>query len=191
MRNNKAVVYCSSYDRGLEHLLDIWDDVIKEVPEATLHIYYGWQLFDKFNLNNPERMFWKSNILSKMNKPSIKHYGRIPQSQIIQHMENYGIWAYPCHFYEISCISAMKAQIAGCIPVTTNYAALESTVQYGVKVDGDIYDPKILEKYKQELISLLKDDLRQEKIRKEMMLWAKDYFSWKKVAETWHNLFKS
>ena len=46
MRNNKLCIYGSSYDRGLEHLLKLWPDVIKEVPNAQLRIFYGWILFD-------------------------------------------------------------------------------------------------------------------------------------------------
>ena len=84
----------------------------------------------------------------------------------------------------------MKSQICGCVPVCTNFAALETTVQYGAKVDGDIYDPEVLEKFKQELITMLKDEKKQEEIRKEMMPWAKDWFTWKRVAENWDKLFK-
>ena len=190
MRNNKAVIYTSSYDRGLEHLLRIWPDVKKEVPEAELHIYYGWSLFERFYKDNPERMAWMAEMNKMMEYDGVTHHGRVPQKQVIEEMEKCGVWSYPTHFYEISCITSMKAQIAGCVPVVTNYAALETTVQFGTKVDGDIYDPDILEKFKQELISMLKDDKRQEEIRKEMVPWAKEMFTWKKVAEQWSNLFK-
>ena len=169
MRNNKAVVYTSSYDRGLQFLLTIWPEVKKEVPEAELHIYYGWQLFERFYKDNPERMAWMNEMNKMMEYDGITHHGRVPQKEIIKEMEKYGIWAYPTPFYEISCITAMKSQICGCVPVCTNFAALETTVQYGAKVDGDIYDPEVLEKFKQELITMLKDEKKQEEIRKEIL----------------------
>ena len=45
-RNPYAVIYGSSYDRGLEQLLEMWGDVKKEVPQAELHVCYGWNTFD-------------------------------------------------------------------------------------------------------------------------------------------------
>lgn len=190
MRNNKWVIWQSSYDRGLSHLLEIWDDVVKEVPDAQLHIFYGWTLFERFYKDNPERMAWKAEMDRMMDKPSIVHHGRVPQKEMQSWIERCGIWAFPCHFYEISCISAMRSQIGGAIPVCTDFAALESTVQYGVKVSGDIYDPEVLEKFKQELIAMLKDENKQEEIRKEMIPWAKQMFTWTRVGEQWSNLFK-
>lgn len=184
------LIWTSSYDRGLEHLLKMWPDIKKEVPEAELHVYYGWQLFEKFYKNNPERMDWMARMNDMMKHDGIFHQGRVSQPEIHEIMKDMDIWAYPTHFGEISCITAMKAQILGCIPVVIEYAALETTVQHGVKVKGDIYDPKIKEEFKTELISLMKDKKRQKKIRDKMMPWAKEYFTWAKVAKEWSDEFK-
>jgi len=190
MNNPKKVIYTSSYDRGLEHLLKIWPDVVEAAPDAELHIYYGWFLFKKFYGDNPERMAWMDNMNKMMEHKGITHHGRVSQPEILERMSECGIWAYPTHFGEISCITAMKAQAVGCIPVVVPYAALETTVQYGIKVEGDIYDPAVKKKFTEELISLLKDEKRQEKIRKEMMPWSKEWFTWKRVAQQWSDLFK-
>jgi len=190
MRNNKKVCYTSSYDRGLEHLLKMWPDVKKVVPGAELFIAYGWQLFVKFYSNNPASMGWKTKMDELMSQPGITHLDRLPQDKLAEEMKTCGIWAYPAHFGEISCISAMKAQCYGAIPVVVNYAALQTTVQHGIKVDGDVYDKETQEKFKQELISLLKDDKRQEEIRKPMIKWAKETFSWDKVASEWTKEFR-
>lgn len=191
MRNNKTVVYGSSYDRGLEHLLKIWPEIKKEVPEAELKVFYGWVLFDRVYGNNAERQAWKEKINEMMKADGIMHLGRISHEACVKEMETAGIWAYPTHFGEISCITAMRAQACGAVPVVINYAALEETVQYGVKIDGDIYESETLEAFKQELIKLLKDEERQEKIRKEMMPWAKDKYTWANVAKQWSDEFKS
>lgn len=191
MRNPKLVIYGSSYDRGLEHLLKIWPDVIKEVPEAQLEIFYGWDLFARFYANNPERMSWKDKMDKLMNQPGIIHLGRISHEACIKEHERAGIWAYPTHFGEISCITAMRAQVYGSIPVVIDYAALKETVQYGVKVDGDIYEQETKDKYTKELIALLKDEKRQEEIREPMMKWAKEKFAWSGVAKQWDSEFKN
>lgn len=190
MRNPKLMVYGSSYDRGLEHLLKIWPDVRKAVPDAELHVFYGWFLFAKYFADNPERMSWMEKMNKLMEQPGITHLGRISHEACIKEMENAGIWAYPTHFGEISCITAMRAQAYGAVPCVINYAALKETVQHGVKVEGDIYDKEVREEYTKQLIALLKDEKRQEEIRKHMMKWAKK-FSWANVALQWDKEFKS
>src|SRR3990167_2296102 len=105
MNKPNRVIYTSSYDRGLEHLLQIWGDVKKEVPEAELHIFYGWDLFSRFYKDNPERMEWKHRIDELMKQDGVTHHGRVSQPQIIEEMKKCGVWAYPTHFGEINCCS--------------------------------------------------------------------------------------
>lgn len=190
MRDTKTIVYGSSYDRGLEHLLKMWPEILKEVPDAKLRIFYGWTLFDRIMANNPERMAWKEKMQELMNQPGITHLGRISHGACAVEFENAGIWAYPTHFGEISCITAMRAQALGAIPVVINYAALEETVQHGIRVDGDIYEPEVREQYKQALITLLKEPA-SEKTREAMIIWAQSKFPWSKVAKQWTDEFKS
>ena len=190
-RDNKTLVYGSSYDRGLEHLLNMWPDVRKAVPEAKLRVFYGWTLFDVGYANNPERMAWKQKINDLMKQDGIIHLGRISHGAVRKEFETAGIWVYPTHFGEISCITGMKAQAFGAIPVVIDYAALVETVQHGVKVTGDIYDQETKDAYKKELVSLLNDPERQEKIRTTMIPWAREKFGWNLVAEQWDKEFKS
>lgn len=195
INNSKWCVWTSSYDRGLENLLNIWEDVIKEVPDAQLHIFYGWKLFSHFYRGNPERMAWMRKMEDLMQQKGITHHGRVGQPEMESWYKKCGIWAYPSHFYEINCISAIKAQLWGAVPVVTNHAALKETVQYGKKLDGEIMEnfalsPKLLKKYKEELILALKDEEWQKEQRKKMIPYAKDKYSWKEVAEFWNAEFK-
>jgi glycosyltransferase involved in cell wall biosynthesis len=189
VRDHKRLVWTSSYDRGLEHLLDIWPDVLAEVPDAKLDIYYGWNLFDSIHHNNPERKAWKHKVDQKMKQDGITHIGRVGQEEILEATYGAGIWAYPTHFYEISCITAMKCQAAGAIPVVTDYAALEETVQHGVKIDvseDDIYDDEIKKEFSTKLIEVLKmNEEDQKALREPMIEWARNKFSWKGIADQW------
>jgi FkbM family methyltransferase len=190
VRNAHRIIYGSSYDRGLEHLLKMWPDIRKEVPDAELRVFYGWNLFDLGYSDNPERMAWKEKINGLMNQEGITHLGRISHDMVTLETKEAGIWAYPTHFGEISCITAMRAQVYGAIPVVVDYGAVHETVQHGIKVKGDIYDPETKEAFKTELIKLLKDEKRQEEIREPMMKWAKEQFAWSKVAKQWSDEFK-
>ncbi len=188
-RDPHLIVYGSSYDRGLEHLLKMWPDIKQAVPDARLRVFYGWDLFDVGYHDNPERMSWKDKINKLMEQDGITHLGRIGHQAVNKEFERAGVWAYPTHFGEISCITAMKAQAYGAVPCVVNYAALDETVQFGVKVKGDIYDQETKDLYKNSLIALLNDQKYQEDVRREMMPWARDRFAWQKVAIQWNAEF--
>lgn len=187
-RQPHSIIWTSSYDRGLIYLLNMWPHIRKEVPDATLHIYYGWDLFDYAHRDNPERMKWKGAMNELMLQEGIIHHGRVGHSEIIKATAQADVWAYPTDFQEISCISAMKAQAAGAFPVVTDYAALKETVKYGIKVAVDITDQEGQEEYKQQLISTLNGSALIS--REEMMEWAQTTFSWDLVADSWVELFK-
>ncbi len=189
MRNLKKIIYTSSYDRGLQHLLEMWPDIRKEVPDAELECFYGWQLFDKFYSGNPASMAWKAKMVEMMGQEGIVKHGRLTQPELEEEMKTCGIWAYPTHFGEINCISAIKAQAFGCEPVVINYAALQETVRYGRKVEGDIYDDETKEEYKKQLIDALKNPMSEED-RNMMMADIIIKYGWEKVAKDWDKEFK-
>lgn len=190
MRNLKRVIYTSSYDRGLQHLLEMWPDIKKAVPDAELRCFYGWQLFEKFYHDNASSMSWMNKMKEMMTYDGITDHGRVPQDELKDFMLTCGIWAYPTHFGEISCISAMKAQAYGCEPVVVNYAALRETVQYGRKIDGDVYDEETKEEFEKQLIDALLNPMSEDK-REEMMKWAEENYSWSKIASGWGAEFKA
>lgn len=193
-RNPKRVIWMSSHVRGLELLYDIWPDVKKAVPDATLDIYYGWESFINVQKDNPERMNWMSYMQKREKElEGVTDHGKIGQDQIVQEIFRSGVWAYPCPFSEIYCITAVKAQAGGAVPVSSNFAALDETVQFGTKipmkaqaeeVPAGHWDRKDIESYKQALIEMLQKPKLQEKIRPEMMKWART-LSWAKTAKQW------
>ncbi len=196
-RAHHQVVYTSSYDRGLEHLLDIWPEVVKEVPDARLLIAYGWDLFDRIRGGDKEKVAWKEKMLEKMAHPSINELGRLSHKDVATLMKSSDVFAYPCHFAEIFCIAAAKAQMAGAIPVvTTSDSCLRETVGIGLQISGTLDESKqlepgaatpdeVLEKYKTELIKFLKDDKLRADVRETAMRYARETFSWQKVAGKW------
>ncbi len=123
--------YFSSYDRGLECLLDMWPKIRERVPDATLDIYYGWHSFDSFHHSNPVMMKWRYQMTRKLydlQSQGVTEHGRVDHQTLANAMKEIQVWAYPTEFTEINCITALKAQEAGMIPVTTACYALEETV---------------------------------------------------------------
>lgn len=181
------VIWTSSYDRGLQHLLEMWPDIKKEVPQAKLKIFYGWHLFDKVYYNNPERMSWRAKIEKMMTYDGITHGGRIVQGELEKEIKTSGIWAYPTDFYEINCISAIKAQAFGAVPVVIEYGALSETVQHGIQVQGEIWDKSTKEEYQRQLINMLQGNIEVD--RQKMMKSMKDQYTWKSVISSWKKEF--
>lgn len=179
----------SSYDRGLHFMLFMWPDVKAKFPEAELHIAYGWKLFDQFNKNNPERMAWKKSVESMMRQDGIVHHGRVGKEELTKIREECGIWVYPTDFPEINCITALEAQMAGCVPVTMDSFALKETVGSGIKVQGDIKDIKVQEIFLQGLLGLMGNKDRWESESARAWEFAKDY-TWDKIAKKWIDVFK-
>lgn len=188
--NPHRICYISSADRGLIYLLTNWKTVKTAVPDAELHIYYGFEMFDVVNKNNPERKKWKETVVELMKQDGIEFHGRVSHAKLHEEINKCGIWAYPTDFEEISCISAMKAQRLGAVPVVTDYAALSETVKNGLKVDVDIRDKAGQATYTQALIDLLLDPKKQSEIRDTMMPFAKTSFGWDRVATQWDALFR-
>jgi glycosyltransferase involved in cell wall biosynthesis len=196
-RNPHRIIFASSHVRGLIHILDMWPEIKREVPDAEFHFYYGRDSYVAVNKDNPERIDWLNNIESRMKElPDVYDHGKVSQKEIVEATMSSGIWAYPCPFPEISCITAMKSQAGGAIPVSSNFAALNETVQFGEKMhmedDKGVgqWDANIAREYKTRLIYMLKDTKKQDKIRKEMIPWAKQEFSWTNVAKQWIKEFE-
>jgi glycosyltransferase involved in cell wall biosynthesis len=183
-RNPHRMIYASSYDRGLQHLLEMWGDIRKEVPDAELHIFYGWNTYLEMMKQGRRPKEYYDEMCRMMKQDGVFEHGRIGQKKLVKEYFKSGVWAYPSHFEEISCIGAMRGQACGAIPVCTDYAALKETVQYGKKVDMDVKGDD-WSAYKKALIKALKTPEWQEKVRTEMMPWAMNNLGWDLVAKRW------
>ena len=93
-------------------------------------------------------MKWKWQIIRKMNEVGMENKNRLSHQDLAKLMQDTKVWAYPTEFTEIHCITALKAQEAGCIPVTTGCYALKETVGIDEEEVLDIYsNPKAQEKF--------------------------------------------
>lgn len=189
MRQHKLGYY-SSYDRGLEYLLFIWADIKKAVPDAELHICYGWKTFDALTMNNPERREWKSQMELLMSQEGIIHHGRLGKKELAQVRQSCGIWAYPTDFFEISCITAMEAQKDGLVPVTMNVGALKETVQSGFVLEGDIREEKVRDLYLKTILEVMTDEKLWKRESKKAKK-AGESFEWKTIAKKWTTSFET
>ena len=188
MVRHHKLFWGSSYDRGLDILLPMWSKIKGKHPDATLEICYGWNLFEAGYRDNAQRMEWMRKINEQIKQDGITHHGRVGKKELDKIRGETGIWVYPTYFPEIFCITAMDCQLQGVVPVVMNYAALKETVQSGVKVDGDIFDKEVQEKWLDELLKLMGDKKRWEEQSGIARLFAGGE-SWDNVARDWLEVF--
>jgi glycosyltransferase involved in cell wall biosynthesis len=190
-KNSKRVknnlVWTSSYDRGLDILLEMWPDIKKEVHDATIDVAYGFNLFDTTPWGmKPEGQAWKQRMLRLLEQDGVTHHGRLGTNEVAELYKKADVWAYPTDFAEIDCITATKAMAAGAVPIATEWAALKERNQ-GVRIEGFIQEPAVKDEFKKQLIALLKDEDRKEELRDKMDVTKYD---WDNIANQWNEEFK-
>lgn len=89
------------------------------------------------------------------------------------------VLAYPCTGQERYCLTAIKAQIHGCIPCVIPHMALRNTVQFGIKC--------LKRDYLDAIIELLHDSDSRAKIREDMTKNVK-YNTWDNVVDRWESV---
>lgn len=179
-----SVIYASAYYRGLETLVDIWEDVKKEVPEATLDVYYGWESW-LAGEGKDDFYYRMKDKLEKAEKLGVKEHGRVDHKTLAKKYLESKVWAYPTEFPEIFCITAVKANLAGCKPVITDVAALKETggpsAEF-VETDRISNDDYNKQKFTKKLIKALKEDHDSA----EQEAWAKK-FDYSNIVKEWEN----
>lgn len=190
------MVNTSSPDRSLSALIRLFKRVKEQVPEAKCEWAYGWDVYDVVHANNPKAMEWKAEIVKGMEEAGIVNLGRLSHKDVAEMYKRARIFAYPTEFYEIDCISARKAQAGGAIPVVTDFAALNETVQYGVKVhskkdkdtwsapyqtDFALNDPEAEDEWVEWVVRILRGDHETTEAMKNGM----KQFDWSNISETW------
>lgn len=184
------MIYASCPSRGLVHIADAWEEIRSAHPEATIDVFYGFnEPFRQQMARNEEFRRIYETCMEFFKKPGVNFHGMVSQRDLGRAFAAASVWAYPCHFPEISCITAMQAQVAGAVPVTTGFWALSETVVNG-RIVGDAEKsidehPELLDQWKSELFSELSypTDQDVDELR-EMFLWSE-------VAREWNEMFES
>lgn len=86
-----------------------------------------------------------------------------------------------------NCITGMKAQALGTMPLIHNFAALKETVQFGWRMaDMDLEKVPDQKKFADTLIDALKNPTAFTD-RQEMIKWASQTYSWAMIAREWQD----
>jgi glycosyltransferase involved in cell wall biosynthesis len=170
------VVFSSSPDRGLMEAMLVMDQVVPEYPDATLHVYYGFDNLLKVGRHA------EVEHLKKMaaERPYVTIHGNIAQSKLTEELKKSCVWLYPTNFLETYCITAIEMLCAGVYPVVRAYGALPHTLHDAAKqgmaslIKGT--DPELY-------ASEVKNAFLYERHRR--VTWDPETVSWERVALEW------
>ncbi len=191
-RNPKRLMYASSPDRGLLLILQNWFRIRERVPEAELHVFYGFNNVDEIVKRmggNSDLVVLKSEIDSLLKQDGVFFHGRKNQNEICDEWMKSGVFFYPSDWPETSCISIMEAQACGAIPITNKYWAQGENCLNGILIDGiPQRDDMCKSRMIRYCIDLLSDEPYQKSLREKTIDDALDTFDWEKVATQWEGL---
>jgi len=179
IRNPYRFCYCSSYDRGLETILEkIWPIIYKSEPRAELHVYYGMDyIYDEQ---------FKLRLKLLLSQDGVMDHGRQPLSMVAR--EKY---LSTFHLYlndsiaEIDCISIRESLVTGCIPVISKFGVFAE--RHGLQFDWTPSDKdfnKTCETIANELVNYMKDTNLIETARNQLMI-SPTIIKWEVVAKRW------
>lgn len=187
------VIYSSSPDRGLDLLLAYWPKIREIRRDAELHIYYGFNTWQRMVTTSEDKVSQTQIDIYKkwmtgLRNSGVTTHGRVGQAELANAFLSSSMWLYPTTFQETSCITAMEAQAAGALAVTTRLAALTETMRYGMLVDPPCSESR----YEREFLGHVRafaerPDEFSDMIR-EGREWALSSLSWAQVAEQWETL---
>jgi len=190
-RKKGKFMYASAPDRGLECLLRMWPKIRESIPEAELYWAYGWNTFDVAMRNNPAKLRWKEEVMGLLKQPGVHDLGRIGHEDLARHMAETDLWLYPTMFNEIFCITAVKMQASGAVPVHSGQYAIgeEAICPFGMNLGLDkvYFDEKQQDAYVDAVVEASSKDWD----RKAMSDWAKKAWAWSETAKGWDAMMKT
>jgi glycosyltransferase involved in cell wall biosynthesis len=179
--NPYSCIYASNYARGLDLLLSIWPDVKSDFPQATLDIYYGWE---GFGILPEEKANKLRTAIYNLSDLDVSEKGRVGHEELNRAYSSASLWTYPCTNTEVFCISALRAQFSGAVPVIIRGSALLETVRYGYNsLHKDHYLAALKEAMQQvDQIGAAQRSIMRGFIEKE--------YTWKIIAQKWKKTFE-
>jgi glycosyltransferase involved in cell wall biosynthesis len=175
-------VWASSPVRGLDRMLNLWPEILKEFPEATLDLFFGWEWFD---LAHGE-LTWpglKQNITAAIESlPNLTYHGRVAHEEVVNFLRDEAtVWLYPPNaFEEVYCALAVEAQAAGVLCFYRENGALPEVIaDRGIPIAMDADNTSI--------VQCLREHMGNDALREKAAEWGRKQ-TWRKVAKAMRDI---
>lgn len=205
IRNPKRLIYSSTPDRGLKHLLPIYKILKEKHPDLELHLFTS---LDRFSLSWSSAYDPQKDVYKRWDNPSLQNqemtqlmkdfsalpgcvlHGSVTQKLLAREFMKSAILTYPSDFHESSCITAMEAQAAGCAVVATDIGALKETIgEAGVLIEDNPASENYRIKFVNAVDRLLSDPAYFQNLSEAAKRQGKGY-SWEKRADSFLEYLK-
>jgi glycosyltransferase involved in cell wall biosynthesis len=135
------VIWCSSADRGLHWLLQEWPEIKKQVPHASLRIFYHFnygtieniQPHDKSNhphvVEMGQRIRYMKETIKRLAPLGVEHVGSVSRNQMKKEFNEASVFGFPCDpvsFSEGFSVSTTEAHASYTVPVISSRDCLGS-----------------------------------------------------------------
>lgn len=103
------LIFSSSPNRGLDTLLVNLPFVRREVSDAELHVYYGFDVWEAFakTRNDPAELGeiarYRAMLDAAVRQGGVHWHGRVNQRELAEAFLRSKVWSYPTGFSETSC----------------------------------------------------------------------------------------
>jgi beta-1,4-mannosyl-glycoprotein beta-1,4-N-acetylglucosaminyltransferase len=128
-QKNKFVWTSCSY-RGLNIILNLWDEILENIPDATLDI----ASYNEFPKNKADE---DMNEIIIRHSNSIRHHGKLNTTDLNALISTAEYWLYTNTYPETSCITGMEMLMSEVICLYYPFAGLVDTIgDYGIQVNS-------------------------------------------------------
>lgn len=191
-----SMAWCSSPDRGLHRLLEMFPEIRERVPEATLDVYYRfdpWYQIAK-DLQDPigDRARYINecfNRLGRNGENGVKLWGPIPNVTMAKRLMETVALPYTCdclRFTETFSVSIMDACAAGCVPIISDEDAIGQVFKDAALVIPGKPGSKRKE-WIDSIVQVLTDEPWRKLVGEKAQKFARN-FSRANVAKVWEHL---
>lgn len=185
-RDPYRLTFASSPDRGLYGLLYIWPFIRSQVPEATLHVCYGFDNLEKLQQSAVVRRN-TARLRQALQQPGVIVRGRLGQRALYREWLQTSVLCAPTNFHETGYITLMEAQACGVVPIVNPVWAAGDYLLDGIGIEGDAeHSALTLYNYAMAAVHLLKHSDELEDFRTSLTQEACQRFDWQAVATQYH-----
>jgi len=155
-------IYASGADRGLEYLVYMFEKIKKIYINAELHIFSNIKILPDL----------AKKIIQE--KDYMVLHEKVSQEQIAIEFLKSDVFLYPTDFQETYCITALEAQAAGLLCVTTDIGALPEIIgDRGIVVKGDINNECVQDEMIKKLQFVMDNADIKTRLCQKSVEWAK------------------
>jgi len=130
-RNPFLMINTAYPGRSLSALVHAYEVIKSQVPQASLSWAYGWSTYDRFFGGSLSMAKKKSDLQARMKILGIAELGHVEETALATLYLSAGLYVYPSEAVEVDCISVSKAQIAGAIPIGSEFGVFDEKRRFG------------------------------------------------------------